>query len=71
MDYKVNIFLRQRWVDPRLKHNSNEEPLAPDATYLDRLWLPDLFFNNEKKSRMHDITTKNKLVRICGNIHIR
>jgi len=22
MDYKVNIYLRQRWVDKRLQHNS-------------------------------------------------
>ena len=34
------------------------DPIAPDATYLDKLWVPDLFFNNEKSSRFHDITLK-------------
>lgn len=33
-------------------------------TMKDRIWVPDLIFTNEKSSRFHDITTKNKLVRI-------
>ena len=28
------MFLRQRWTDPRLRHNSPEKTIAPDATYL-------------------------------------
>ncbi|CAG5104677.1 Oidioi.mRNA.OKI2018_I69.chr1.g1444.t1.cds [Oikopleura dioica] len=64
MDYRINMFLRQRWTDPRLRHNVRGDPIAPDATYLDKIWVPDLFFNNEKSSRFHDITLKNKLVRI-------
>ena len=39
-------------------HNVRGDPIAPDATYLDKLWVPDLFFNNEKSSRFHDITLK-------------
>ena len=44
-----------------------EGKIAPDASYLDRLWLPDLFFNNEKSSRFHSIWIDNKLFRVSND----
>ena len=64
MDYKLGIFLRQRWIDPRLAHDAEEETIAPDASYLSKIWVPDLFFNNEKSSRFHSVWIDNKLLRI-------
>ena len=34
---------------------------------LGRLWLPDLFFANEKIANFHKVTQENKLVRIYKN----
>ena len=38
----------------------------------DKLWLPDLFFANEKQANFHKVTQDNKLVRIYkdGDIYV-
>jgi len=41
-----------------------EETIAPDASYLSKIWVPDLFFNNEKSSRFHSVWIDNKLLRV-------
>ncbi|XP_064636840.1 glycine receptor subunit alphaZ1-like isoform X2 [Lineus longissimus] len=73
MDYSVDIFFRQSWNDPRLKHtgiNGDNKTLALPAKMLDKIWIPDSFFSNEKMARGHDITVPNKLIRIysTGNV---
>uniref|UniRef100_A0A8C1S4R1 Glycine receptor, alpha 2 n=1 Tax=Cyprinus carpio TaxID=7962 RepID=A0A8C1S4R1_CYPCA len=65
MDYRVNIFLRQKWNDPRLAYNEYpDSSLDLDPSMLDSIWKPDLFFANEKGANFHDVTTENKLLRI-------
>ncbi|KAI8495440.1 Glycine receptor subunit alpha-3, partial [Branchiostoma belcheri] len=64
MDYRVNIFLRQRWNDPRLKFMDYNESLSLDTSLLAKIWVPDLFFANEKGANFHRVTTENKLLRI-------
>ncbi|XP_049341244.1 glycine receptor subunit alpha-2 isoform X3 [Astyanax mexicanus] len=65
MDYRVNIFLRQKWNDPRLAYSEYPDPsLDLDPSMLDSIWKPDLFFANEKGANFHDVTTDNKLLRI-------
>ncbi|XP_070592835.1 glycine receptor subunit alpha-1 [Erythrolamprus reginae] len=71
MDYRVNIFLRQQWNDPRLAYNEYpDDSLDLDPSMLDSIWKPDLFFANEKGAHFHEITTDNKLLRISksGNV---
>ncbi|KAI8488243.1 Glycine receptor subunit alpha-3 [Branchiostoma belcheri] len=63
-DYKVNIFLRQRWNDPRLQFKEYNESLSIDPSILNRIWMPDLFFANEKGAQFHQVTTKNRLFRV-------
>lgn len=64
-DYRVNIFLRQKWNDPRLAYSKYPDPsLDLDPSMLDSIWKPDLFFANEKGANFHDVTTDNKLLRI-------
>ncbi|XP_075712247.1 glycine receptor subunit alpha-1 isoform X1 [Rhinoderma darwinii] len=68
MDYRLNIFLRQQWNDPRLAfHEFPDDSLDLDPSMLDSIWKPDLFFANEKGANFHEITTDNKLLRIFKN----
>ncbi|XP_031416513.1 glycine receptor subunit alpha-2 isoform X2 [Clupea harengus] len=65
MDYRLNIFLRQNWNDPRLSYSEYpDSSLDLDPSMLDSIWKPDLFFANEKGANFHDVTTDNKLLRI-------
>lgn len=68
MDYRVNIFLRQQWNDPRLAFTEYpDDSLDLDPSMLDSIWKPDLFFANEKGAHFHEVTTDNKLLRIFKN----
>lgn len=68
-DYRVNIFLRQRWNDPRLKlpQDFKSESLTVDPKMFKCLWKPDLFFANEKSANFHDVTQENILLFIFRN----
>lgn len=64
-DYRVNIFLRQKWNDPRLKLPNDwrgSDTLTVDPTMFKCLWKPDLFFANEKNANFHDVTQENILL---------
>ncbi|XP_043913062.1 glycine receptor subunit alpha-4-like [Protopterus annectens] len=68
MDYRVNVFLRQQWSDPRLAYSEYpDDSLDLDPSMLDSIWKPDLFFANEKGANFHEVTTDNKLLRIFKN----
>nr|XP_025042408.1 glycine receptor subunit alpha-3 [Pelodiscus sinensis] len=68
VDYRVNIFLRQNWNDPRLAYSEYpDDSLDLDPSMLDSIWKPDLFFANEKGANFHEVTTDNKLLRIFKN----
>ncbi|KAJ0002824.1 hypothetical protein NQD34_007973 [Periophthalmus magnuspinnatus] len=65
MDYRLNVFLRQKWNDPRLSYREYpDDSLDLDPSMLDSIWKPDLFFANEKGANFHEVTTDNKLLRI-------
>ena len=69
-DYKLDFFLRQLWTDPRLRHDWNET-LALGNTMMDKLWVPDTYFENSKSSKFHKVTMVNKLLSISpdGGVH--
>ncbi|XP_062340849.1 glycine receptor, alpha 4b isoform X4 [Osmerus eperlanus] len=68
MDYRLNVFLRQQWNDPRLAYKEYpDDSLDLDPSMLDSIWKPDLFFANEKGANFHEVTTDNKLLRIFHN----
>ncbi|KAG9344084.1 hypothetical protein JZ751_012564 [Albula glossodonta] len=69
MDYRVNIFLRQRWNDPRLRLPTDfkSDSLTVDPKMFNCLWKPDLFFANEKNANFHDVTQENILLFIFRN----
>ena len=45
----------------------DDESVTVHPSMLTKLWLPDLFFANEKKANFHKVTQDNKLVRIYKN----
>ncbi|XP_056266119.1 glycine receptor subunit beta-like [Pseudoliparis swirei] len=69
MDYRLNIFLRQRWNDPRLQLPTDykSDSLTVDPNMFQCLWKPDLFFANEKTANFHDVTQDNILLFIFRN----
>ncbi|XP_078716924.1 glycine receptor subunit alpha-2-like [Lampetra fluviatilis] len=67
-DYRVTVYLRQRWTDPRLAYSHYPVPLLHlDQSNIKHIWKPDLFFDNEKSAHFHEITTDNKMLRITNN----
>ncbi|XP_059152854.1 glycine receptor subunit alpha-2-like [Physella acuta] len=69
MDYSMNIYLRQRWVDPRLQfmNYSKATWLEIDIKLMSMIWVPDTFFRNEKKGEFHIVTVPNKLMHLYRN----
>ncbi|XP_013380619.1 glycine receptor subunit alpha-2-like [Lingula anatina] len=70
MDYSMNIFLRRTWTDSRLSFDPeiyNISEINLDPKKVNDVWVPDLFFSNEKSARFHSITTPNHLMRIDSN----
>ncbi|KAL3307432.1 hypothetical protein Ciccas_014052 [Cichlidogyrus casuarinus] len=69
MDYKMDMYLRQRWVESRLAWNTmakfsgyNSSIVTPKLK--ESLWLPDLFFRNGKEGYLHKMTQPNYLLRL-------
>ena len=60
------MFLRQRWNDSRLVYPAlpGVKALELDASAMTMIWVPDLYFTNEKKANFHDVTVPNKLMHI-------
>nr|XP_020451218.1 gamma-aminobutyric acid receptor subunit alpha-6-like [Monopterus albus] len=67
MEYTVDMFFRQTWEDSRLRHNLTNETLRLNNLMANKVWTPDTFFRNGKKSVAHNITAPNKLFRIMSN----
>uniref|UniRef100_A0A8D0CT30 Gamma-aminobutyric acid type A receptor subunit alpha6a n=1 Tax=Sander lucioperca TaxID=283035 RepID=A0A8D0CT30_SANLU len=67
MEYTMDMFFRQMWVDERLKFEGPPEVLRLNNRMVDKIWTPDTFFQNSRKSISHNTTTPNKLFRIMQN----
>jgi gamma-aminobutyric acid receptor subunit beta len=67
MDYTVTLHLNQYWRDDRLVFGNQSEEMTLTGEIIDKFWLPDTFFPNDKSAYLHDVTEKNKMIRINGN----
>ncbi|XP_022696149.1 gamma-aminobutyric acid receptor subunit beta-like isoform X1 [Varroa jacobsoni] len=73
MDYTITLYLNQYWVDERLAFSSGEggsQELTLSGDFAEKIWVPDTFFANDKNSFLHDVTEKNKMVRLKSDGHI-
>ncbi|XP_056133876.1 gamma-aminobutyric acid receptor subunit alpha-4 [Lampris incognitus] len=67
MEYTMDVFFRQTWVDRRLMYDGPIEILRLNNLMVTKVWTPDTFFRNGKKSVAHNMTAPNKLFRIMKN----
>ena len=67
MDYTLTLYLNQYWRDDRLMFGNQSEEITLTGEIIDKFWLPDTFFPNDKSAYLHDVTEKNKMIRLSGN----
>uniref|UniRef100_A0A8C3K047 Gamma-aminobutyric acid type A receptor subunit alpha3 n=1 Tax=Calidris pygmaea TaxID=425635 RepID=A0A8C3K047_9CHAR len=67
MEYTIDVFFRQSWRDERLKFDGPMKILPLNNLLASKIWTPDTFFHNGKKSVAHNMTTPNKLLRLVDN----
>ncbi len=73
MDYSVSMYLRQNWRDPRLVYEPLEGKISEIRLHDDswnKIWMPDVFFRNEKRASYHDITVANRLLKLNSSGHL-
>lgn len=66
MDYSMELFLTQEWKDERL-HFANltdSRWLEVDSKLMKDVWVPDVYFRNEKSASFHDVTVPNKFMHL-------
>uniref|UniRef100_A0A8R1U1I6 Gamma-aminobutyric acid receptor subunit beta n=1 Tax=Onchocerca volvulus TaxID=6282 RepID=A0A8R1U1I6_ONCVO len=69
MDYTITMYLNQYWRDERLSwsHHFHINEMTLSGDFSQRIWVPDTFLANDKQSFLHDVTEKNKMIRIEHN----
>ncbi|XP_016314148.1 gamma-aminobutyric acid receptor subunit beta-1-like isoform X2 [Sinocyclocheilus anshuiensis] len=70
MDYTITMYFQQSWRDKRLSYTGIPLNLTLDNRVADQLWVPDTYFINDKKSFVHGVTVKNRMIRLHpdGNV---
>ena len=63
----MDIHMRQRWTDKRLAFSNTDKPMVIPSRLMDNVWIPDLFFPNEKKASFHVVTVPNRSMRVFPN----
>uniref|UniRef100_A0A1A7XW44 Gamma-aminobutyric acid receptor subunit beta-2 n=2 Tax=Nothobranchiidae TaxID=405002 RepID=A0A1A7XW44_9TELE len=64
MDYTITMYFQQSWRDKRLSYTGIPLNLTLDNRVADQLWVPDTYFINDKKSFVHGVTVKNRMIRL-------
>lgn len=63
-DYTLTMYFQQSWRDKRLSYSGIPLNLTLDNRVADQLWVPDTYFINDKKSFVHGVTVKNRMIRL-------
>lgn len=58
------MYFQQYWRDKRLAYSGIPLNLTLDNRVADQLWVPDTYFLNDKKSFVHGVTVKNRMIRL-------
>lgn len=67
MEYVIQMYLREVWIDPRLRYPDPEGILQsiPLGAY-SKIWTPDVFFN-ERDGKFHNVQKTNRFARVFTN----
>lgn len=73
MSFEIDVDFRETWVDPRLTFESADPdtPVFIPHHNIDKFWIPDVYFPNEKSGTTHALTLPNKSIRIYPNGTVR
>lgn len=64
--FTLDCYFRQKWTDPRLRYNSTRlKELSMNWQFLDKIWRPDTYITNGKRSYLHKMTVPNRFIRIA------
>ncbi|KAG8281968.1 Glycine receptor subunit alpha-3 [Homalodisca vitripennis] len=64
MDFSMQIMFNLEWVDGRLKYEDNGIIEYLTLTDTSKVWVPDVFFANEKDGHQHRLAAPNIFYRI-------
>jgi len=68
MEYSTIMTFREEWMDDRLKYDDYGGKIKYlTLTDQEKVWMPDLFFANEREGHFHDIIVPNVYIRIFPN----
>ncbi|VDO36472.1 unnamed protein product, partial [Haemonchus placei] len=67
VDFQVDIYFQEKWLDLRLTHNGTKRILLKDPVLFKLIWHPDIYFANARTAAFHDVTQPNFLVWIYPN----
>jgi gamma-aminobutyric acid receptor subunit alpha len=71
MEYSFDCFFRQRWTDTRLIYNKtsvmNYTSLPVSFQMFSKIWKPDTYFYNGRRSYIHSVPHVNRFFRIATN----
>ncbi|XP_032218173.1 glycine receptor subunit alpha-2 isoform X2 [Nematostella vectensis] len=72
MEFTAEMYFRQAWHDPRLAFgvtmgNSTVPVITLYGDLSDSLWQPDTYFENEVQGKIHELTIKNKYMRVYSD----
>ncbi|KAL5012330.1 hypothetical protein ScPMuIL_010881 [Solemya velum] len=74
MDFTVSALLHLTWDDHRFtsffKTDNNDSFIEFDSKNLEKLWVPDIYFSNEKTASFHDVFMPNKMLRIYAGMRM-
>lgn len=74
MEFTLDFYFRTHWNDPRLRFEKRQglEELSLGHDFGKSIWLPDLFFVQDRKdSFMHTLTSKNEFLSVDYNGNVK
>uniref|UniRef100_A0A182N0V2 Gamma-aminobutyric acid receptor subunit beta-like n=1 Tax=Anopheles dirus TaxID=7168 RepID=A0A182N0V2_9DIPT len=58
---------REQTGEIMIEDDGANDVITLSGDFAEKIWVPDTFFANDKNSFLHDVTERNKLVRLAGD----